>query len=103
MCWVKRERGRFRDRVVNLFRCRLLAGGASKDIKERGDVAVFGEDAVVVEVDVAHAAVRAGAAGEDVEEIDHVLIFGEDAVAVEVDAVASDVCSRAGGGEREGD
>ncbi len=59
---------------------------ARKHVEEINHVLVFGEDAVVVEVDVvAGCAFRAG---EDVEEIDHVLVFGEDIVVVEIDVVA---------------
>ena len=65
----------------------LGALAASEDVEEINDVLVFGEDVVVVEVDV----VAGGAvcAGEDVEEVDDVLVFGEDVVVVEVDVVAA--------------
>jgi hypothetical protein len=72
----------------------LRALAAGKDVEEVNDVLVFGEDAVVVEVDVI--ALGARTAREHIEEVNNILIFGEDAVVVEVDVIARDDFARIG-------
>jgi hypothetical protein len=59
---------------------------------------IFGEDVVVVEVDVVARGGAALAARKDSEEVDDVLLFGEDEVVVEVDGVA-EAFDRDGNGE----
>ena len=85
----------------------LRAAATSQHTEERNHIFVFGEDAVVVEVDVLAAqdniARRGVAAGENVEEVDDVLVFGEDAVVVEVDVVAGRARAACEDGEEVGD
>ena len=79
-------------RFTRPLRRGLWACAAGEDVEEVDDILVFGEDAVVVEVDVLAAqgsiAGSGVAAGEDIEEVDDILVFGEDAVVIEVDGVA---------------
>ena len=91
---AKSSRGRGSDAVGGGVLA--AAGGAGEDVEEVDDVLVFGEDAVVVKVDVG--AGGAYCTAENIEKVDDVLVFGEDGVVVEVDGVAEVNRDDEGGG-----
>jgi glycine/D-amino acid oxidase-like deaminating enzyme len=66
----------------------LSAAATCEDAQEGNQVAVVGEEGIIVEVDVVAGAGGAWASRENAEKVNKVSVIRKEAVAVEVDSVA---------------